>query len=261
MNNPYFVSNSVKLFHGDCISVLASLSENSIDMIFADPPYFLSNGGISCKSGKFVSVNKGDWDKSRGMEKDLEFNYSWIFACRRILKENGTIWISGTMHNIYQIGFILQKLNFKILNEIVWFKPNAPPNLSCKYFAHSHETIIWARKNREVPHFFNYSLMKNWENFISSAGRQMKSVWKIPSTSFREKIFGKHPTQKPIELLKRIISSSTKENDLILDPFNGSGTTGVVATILNRQFIGIDKEEEFLKIAIKRINSIKNEVY
>ena len=165
------------------------------------------------------------------------------------------------MHNIYQIGFILQNLGFKILNEIVWFKPNAPPNLSCKYFAHSHETLIWARKNKNVSHLFNYFLMRDWENSKFNRNSQMRSVWKIPSTPSKEKIFGKHPTQKPIELLKRVISSSTKENDLVLDPFNGSGTTGVVSKMLNRRYFGIDKEESFLKITIKRINSLNNDAY
>jgi site-specific DNA-methyltransferase (adenine-specific) len=229
MLKPYFKSSSVKLFHDDCINVLSKLPENSVDMIFADPPYFLSNGGISCKAGKMVSVNKADWDKSNGINKDFEFTYNWINACRRVLKDNGTIWISGTLHNIYQVGFALQKSKFKILNEITWFKPNAPPNLCCKYFAHSHETILWARKNEKISHVFNYELMKEWSDNLNPQNKQMKSIWWIPLTPLREKIHGKHPTQKPIELLKRIISSSTKENAVILDPFNGSGTTGLVA--------------------------------
>jgi len=255
---PYFKSDSVQLFHDDCINILNSLPENSIDMIFADPPYFLSNGGISCRAGKMVSVNKADWDKSNGIDKDFEFTHNWINACRRVLKDNGTIWISGTMHNIYQVGYALQKLKFKLLNEISWFKPNAPPNLSCKYFAHAHETVLWARKNEKIPHIFNYEVMREWNDAITPKGKQMRSIWNIPLTPMSEKTHGKHPTQKPIELLKRIIASSTKENAVILDPFNGSGTTGVVATMLNRQFIGIDKEEEFLKTTIKRINSLKN---
>ncbi|NKQ38855.1 MAG: site-specific DNA-methyltransferase [Methanosarcinales archaeon] len=257
MIEPYFESNLVQLFNNDCIDVLNLLSEKSVDMIFANPPYFLSNGGISCRAGKMVSVNKADWDKSQGFEKDFEFTQNWIKACRRVLKDNGTIWISGTMHNIYQVGFSLQKLNFKILNEISWFKPNAPPNLSCKYFVHSHETILWARKHQRIPHDFNYNLMREWHDKVAPQGKQMKSVWHIPLTPMSEKNYGKHPTQKPIELLKRIITASTNEKAIILDPFNGSGTTGVVATMLNRQFIGIDKEESFLKLTMKRINSLK----
>lgn len=253
---PYFKSNSVQLFHDDCISVLDSLPENSVDMIFADPPYFLSNNGISCRAGEMVSVNKADWDKSKGLEKDFEFTQNWIKACRRVLKDNGTIWISGTMHNTSQVGFSLQKLNFKLLNEISWFKPNAPPNLSCKYFTHAHETIIWARKHKNIHHTFNYEETKQWDDRLSPSGKQMKSVWTIPLTSQSEKIHGKHPTQKPMELLRRIILSSSKENDLILDPFNGSGTTGYVAKKFNRKYIGIDKEENFLQTTIKRLNSL-----
>jgi len=257
MIEPYFKSDQIQLFHEDCIKVLDSLPEKSVDMIFADPPYFLSNGGISCKAGKMVSVDKADWDKSNGTDKDFEFTYNWIKSCRKVLKDNGTIWISGTMHNIYQVGFSLQKLDFKLLNEIIWFKPNAPPNLSCKYFAHAHETILWARKHKDIPHFFNYEEMRKWNDKISPVGKQMRSIWHIPLTPMSEKAHGKHPTQKPIELLKRIISASTTENVVTLDPFNGSGTTGLVALMLNRQFIGIDKEEEYLKITIKRLNYSK----
>lgn len=257
MVKEFHKSEKVTLFHDDCISTLNNLPENSVDMIFADPPYFLSNGGISCKAGKMVSVNKADWDKSNGVDKDFEFTQAWIEACRRVLKDNGTIWISGTMHNIYQVGYALQKNKFKLLNEISWFKPNAPPNLSCKYFAHAHETLIWARKNEKTPHIFNYSLMREWDDKITPKGKQMRSIWHIPLTPMSEKNHGKHPTQKPIELLKRIISSSTNEGAVILDPFNGSGTTGVVAIALNRKYIGIDKDKEFLKITQKRINSLK----
>jgi len=259
MVKPYFKSEDVSLFHNDCIKVLDSLPENSVDMIFADPPYFLSNGGISCKAGKMVSVNKADWDKSNGMDKDFAFTYNWINSCRRVLKDNGTIWISGTMHNIYQVGFALQKLKFKILNEISWFKPNAPPNLSCRYFAHTHETLVWARKNEKIPHIFNYALMKQWDDKITPVGKQMRSIWHIPLTPKSEKAHGRHPTQKPIELLKRIITSSTEPNAVILDPFVGSGTTGLVASMLNRKFIGIDKEKEFLNLTKKRIKALKTE--
>jgi len=260
MPEPYFSSNAVKLFHCDCIEVLSSLPDETVDMIFADPPYFLSNGGISCKAGKMVSVNKADWDRSNGIDNDFEFTYSWISLCRKVLKKNGTIWISGTMHNIYQVGYALQKLNFKMLNEIAWFKPNAPPNLSCKYFTHSHETLLWARKNEKIPHFFNYNSMKDWSDSIAPKGKQMRSIWQIPLTPLSEKTYGKHPTQKPIELLKRIITSSTKEKAIILDPFNGSGTTAVVAKMLNRQYVGIDTNEEFLKTTIKRIKALNNKL-
>jgi len=261
MLKPYFKSDSVELYNGDCLKVINSLPKKSVDMIFADPPYFLSNGGISCKAGKMVSVNKADWDKSKGTKKDFEFTENWIKACRRILKDNGTIWVSGTMHNIYQVGFALQKLDYKILNEISWFKPNAPPNLSCKYFAHSHETLIWARKHSKIPHIFNYNKMKDWNDKITPKGKQMRSIWHIPLTPMSEKIHGKHPTQKPIELLKRIISASTNEKAFILDPFVGSGTTAIVASMLNRKFIGIDKEKESLKLTLKRLKYLNKRIF
>ncbi|MBU1202105.1 MAG: site-specific DNA-methyltransferase [Nanoarchaeota archaeon] len=249
----FYEDKSVKLLEGDCLKILPQLEEESVTTIFADPPYNLSNGGISCKAGKMVSVNKADWDKSNGFEKDFEFTYNWLKECKRVLKPNGTIWISGTPHNIYQVGYALQKLGFQILNEISWFKPNAPPNLSCRYFAHSHETILWAKKDKNAKHKFNYKEMKEWNDKISPSGKQMRSVWHIPLTSISEKTNGKHPTQKPIEVLKRVILSSSDKGDLVLDPFNGSGTTGVVAKQYNRKYIGIDKEQEYLILTKKRL--------
>ncbi|MBD3248528.1 site-specific DNA-methyltransferase [Candidatus Woesearchaeota archaeon] len=241
------------LLQGNCLDLIPRIKKESVTSIFADPPYNLSNGGISCKAGKMVSVNKGDWDKSKGFEEDYKFTYNWIKLCRNILKPNGTIWISGTPHNIYQVGYALQSLGFHILNEISWFKPNAPPNLACRCFAHAHETLIWAKKNKKAKHKFNYKLMKEWDDKISLKGKQMRSIWNIPLTSQKEKLHGKHPTQKPIELLKRIIASSSDKNDLILDPFNGSGTTGVVAKQLGRKYIGIDMDKNYLDLTIKRL--------
>ncbi len=259
----YFENENIVLYHSDVIDALKEIPKNSVDMIFADPPYFLSNGGITCRAGKMVSVNKGDWDRSSGVEEDLNFNINWIKEARRVLKENGTIWISGTMHNIYQVGYALKKLKFKILNEIVWFKPNAPPNLSKKYFTHSHETVIWARKHSFISHKYNYEIMKEIEDKLNPKGKQLRGVWVIPLTPKREKVYGHHPTQKPLELLKRIILSSTTENDVILDPFVGSGTTAVIATKYKRKFIGIDKEKKYLDLTLKRlrIKQIKKEEY
>jgi site-specific DNA-methyltransferase (adenine-specific) len=256
----YYNSNDLELYKGDCIDILKDIPDNSIDLIFADPPYFLSNGGISCKAGKIVSVNKADWDKSNGIDKDYEFTFDWLSECKRVLKGTGSIWISGTMHNIYQVGYALQKLDYKILNEISWFKPNAPPNLSCRYFAHSHETLIWARKDQESKHKFNYELMKKWDDKISESGKQMRSVWNIPLTPQQEKKSGKHPTQKPLELLKRVILSSTDKGDLILDPFNGSGTTGVVSKLYNRRYIGIDLDKKYLDLTLKRVNALETKI-
>jgi site-specific DNA-methyltransferase (adenine-specific) len=261
MIKPYFSENQIKLFLGNSLSILKQFEDNSFDMIFADPPYFLSNGGISCKNGKIVKVNKADWDKSNGFENDFAFNYSWLKQCQRILKPTGTIWITGTKHNIFMIGTILQQLEFNILNDIIWFKPNAPPNLSCKFFTHSHETLLWARKNKNISHKFNYSVSKLWESsedIFKNEEKQMRSVWSIPLTPPREKQFGKHPTQKPLELLKRIILTSTNENDLVLDPFNGSGTTGVICKKFNRKYIGIDLEKEYLELSKIRLSFIMN---
>ena len=255
-NKIYFNDNNTLLYNGDCLDIIPNLPKESVTTIFADPPYNLSNGGITCKSGRMVSVNKGDWDKSKGFDKDYEFTYNWIKLCKDVLKPNGTIWISGTPHNTYQVGYALQSLGFHIINEISWYKPNAPPNLACRSFAHSHETLIWAKKDKNAKHTFNYNLMKDWGS-KKKEGKQMRSVWSIPLTPPNEKVHGKHPTQKPIELLKRVIASSSRKGDIILDPFNGSGTTGVVAKALKRNYIGIDKEKEFLDLSVKRINSLK----
>jgi len=240
-------AHSFRLLKGDCIEILNQARENSVDMIFADPPYFLSNGGITCHAGKMVSVNKGKWDKSKGVEANHEFNKEWLKACQRVLKPNGTIWVSGTTHIIYSIGYAMQELGFKILNDIVWYKRNAPPNLSCRYFTHSTEIVLWAAKNRKSKHYFDYKLMKAINN-----GKQMRNLWEIPSPPPKEKRFGKHPTQKPLELLKRLILASTQEGDLVIDPFCGSSTTGVAAALLGRKYVGIDMEEDYLDLSKKR---------
>lgn len=257
---PVFKTDDFCLYQGDCLKVMAKFPDNYIDMIFADPPYMLSNNGITCHAGKMVSVNKGKWDESKGFEADTKFHECWITECKRILKPEGTIWITGTLHSIYQCGYLLQKLNFHILNDIVWFKPNAAPNLSCTVFAHSHETLLWARKDKKVRNTFNYELMKNGkfsEDKMKIPYKQMRSVWSIPTPNSEEKEFGKHPTQKPLALLKRIVLASTKENDIILDPFNGSGTTGIACKIIgNRKYIGIEINEDYIKKTIMRYNKL-----
>ncbi|MDR2473771.1 MAG: site-specific DNA-methyltransferase [Tannerella sp.] len=258
--NPVYKTTDTALYYDDCLSVMSRFPDNYVDMIFADPPYNLSNGGVTCHAGKMVIVDKGKWDKSNGFENDVEFHEMWITECRRILKPEGTIWISGTNHSIYQCGYILQKLNFHILNDISWFKPNAAPNLACTTFAHSHETLLWAKKEKKAKHIFNYEKMKTGvfkEDKMKMPDKQMRSVWSIPTPSPDEKILGKHPTQKPLALLKRIVISSTNDNSLILDPFNGGGTTGIAAKIVgNRKYIGIDIEKEYIDLTIKRINQI-----
>jgi len=224
------------------------------DMIFADPPYFLSNDGLTIKNGKIASVNKGKWDKSKGFEYINDFNRRWLKLIRDKMKEDATIWISGTMHNIFSIGQILTELDFKILNIITWQKTNPPPNFSCRYFTHSTEQIIWARKNAKIPHYFNYELMKEINEV-----KQMKDVWSLPAIAKWEKSCGKHPTQKPLSVLTRLVLASTKQDAWIIDPFTGSSTTGIAANLLKRKFLGIDIEEEYLEISKCRKNEIENE--
>jgi site-specific DNA-methyltransferase (adenine-specific) len=263
MNNPkvsiepYFEVGAGALYLGDCLQVLASLEAESIDLVFADPPYNLSNDGFTVHSGKRVSVNKGEWDKSAGVEADFKFHMSWIEACRRVLKPNGTIWISGTYHSIFACGYALNLQGFRILNDVSWYKPNAAPNLGRRMFTASHETLIWASKSKKARHTFNYDLMREG-NFhkdpLKNPGKQMRSVWSITTPGSWEKRFGKHPTQKPEALLERVVLSSTREDDLVLDPFCGSATTGVLALRYGRRFVGIDQDKKFLDdLAVPRL--------
>ena len=234
------------LLHGDSTQLLNEF-DFKFDMIFADPPYFLSNGGISIQSGRVVCVDKGEWDRGGTPESIDAFNREWISLCRNKLKDNGTIWISGTYHNIFSVANALTELGFKILNVITWAKTNPPPNISCRYFTYSTEFIIWARKCEKVPHYYNYDLMKQ-----VNEGKQMRDVWQLPAIAPWEKRCGKHPTQKPLSVLSRIILASTKPGAWILDPFTGSSTTGIAANLLGRRFLGIDKEEEYLEISRAR---------
>ncbi|HWS53813.1 MAG TPA: site-specific DNA-methyltransferase [Pyrinomonadaceae bacterium] len=238
----------VRLYRGDALSLLARAREGVFDLIFADPPYFLSNDGITCHAGKMVSVNKGAWDRAETFEAVYQFNEEWLKQCRRLLKPDGSIWVTGTAHNIYSVGYAMQRLGFKILNDIAWHKVNPPPNLSCRYFTHSTETILWARPGPKSRHTFNYQEMKR-----ENRGKQMQSLWSIKPPGKHEKRYGKHPTQKPEVLLDRIIRASTNPRDLVLDPFCGSGTTGVVCARLGRRFIGIDLIADYLEIAAARL--------
>ena len=240
------------LYGAECLSFLDRADQASrYDMIFADPPYFLSNGGITCRGGMMVSVDKGSWDRSAGAGVNHEFNMAWLSRCRRALKEDGTLWVSGTHHVIHSVGYAMQQLGMKILNDITWVKANPPPNLSCRYFTHATETIIWAAKGERSKHCFNYDRMKE-----VNGGKQMRSVWSFASPGKSERVHGKHPTQKPVLLLDRIIESSTRAGDLILDPFMGSGTTGVSAVRLGRRFVGIEQEGEYLDIAGRRLAAV-----
>lgn len=251
---PFYRSTShdFTLLNGDTFELLPQFNFH-FDMAFADPPYFLSNDGISVQAGKIVSVNKGEWDKGDSPEHINDFNRQWISLCREKLKDNGTIWISGTFHNIFSVANNLTEQGFKILNVITWAKTNPPPNISCRYFTYSTEFIIWARKSAKKPHRFNYELMKQLND-----DKQMTDVWRLPAIAPWEKTCGKHPTQKPLALLTRIILASTDKNAWVLDPFAGSSTTGIAANLVGRRFLGIEREKEFAEISQRRREEIED---
>lgn len=240
------------IVNGDSFDVLPQF-DFKFDMIFADPPYFLSNGGISYQAGKIVCVDKGDWDKGGTPESITDFNRKWLSLCRNKLKDNGTIWISGTHHNIFSIATLLTELGYKILNVITWAKTNPPPNISCRFFTYSTEFIVWARKCLKVPHKYNYEIMKSIND-----GKQMTDVWHLSAIARWEKSCGKHPTQKPLALLTRIILASTHEHDWIMDPFAGSSTTGIAAALCRRRYLGIEQEEQFAQLSKSRYLEIGN---
>lgn len=251
MKNAYFKNDLIRLYQGDSLHLMKLMRSNSIDVIIADPPYFLSNGGFSNRGGKKVSVDKGDWDKLSSAYKNTEqFNDIFLSEAKRILKPNGTIWVFGSMHNIFEIGYLMKKRNYHILNNITWQKLNPPPNLSCRMFTHSTETLIWAKKEKKSYQVFNYQLMRDRNH-----GRQMTDVWSTSVIKQIEKRFGKHPTQKPLSLFIRMLEASTNPNMLIFDPFIGSGTTAIACQILQRQCIGIDLSSDYLDIATRRIQN------
>lgn len=269
----YARSKDYVLYQGDSLALLESFEEQTFDLIFADPPYFLSNGGFTCQSGKRAPVKKGDWDASKGVEDDHAFTSAWLKACRRVLKPSGTIWVSGTQHVIFSVGFAMQQLGYKLLNTVSWYKPNASPNLACRYFTHSTEILIWASPGGKgkLKHTFNYAAMK-----AENGGKQMRDVWALPKPGDEElspdergriwtmttpkpgeKAHGKHPTQKPIALLDRIVEACTEDDAVVLDPFCGSGTTGVAAVSKGRRFVGIDMNTEYLELTKKRLEGAK----
>ena len=254
MIKPYYKSSNrdFTLLHGDCFQLLKEF-DFKFNCIFADPPYFLSNDGISVQSGKIVSVNKGDWDKGKSHQEMMNFNMEWLSLCREKLKDNGTIWISGTYHNIFSVANCLTELGYKILNVVTWAKTNPPPNISCRYFTYSTEFVIWARKSDKKAHYFNYELMKQ-----INGGKQMTDVWNLPAIAVWEKSCGKHPTQKPLALLSRIIMASTQQGEWVLDPFCGSSTTGIAANLLGRRFLGIDQEHDFVMMSKNRREELDN---
>ncbi|MGH8583197.1 MAG: DNA-methyltransferase [Gammaproteobacteria bacterium] len=245
---------AVEVFQADCFEVMAGLPAGSIDCIWTDPPYLLSNDGVTCVAGRRVSVNKGGWDRSQGLELDHEFNRQWLRACARVLKSNGTLWVSGTLHIYLSVGMALLQEGYRILNDIVWEKPNPPPNLGCRCFTHATEMVLWATRARKGSnkaqdrYTFNYDLMRE-----ENGGKQMKNVWRIYAVGREEKAFGKHPTQKPLALISRCLAASTRPGDRVLDPFAGSASVGVAALQLGRQFIGCESEASYVGVAAQRL--------
>ena len=245
-----------KIIIGDCLKELPKIPDESVDLVFADPPYNMSKKrGLGWKYSKHITMQE-EWDMF-SKDEYFKFNQKWIKEALRVLKHGGSLWICGSFHNIYQVGFILQHIeDIKINNSIVWFKPNAQPNITCRMFTESTEHLIWASKNGNGKKWtFNYETMKKMNN-----GKQMRNVWGIPLTPKKEKWAGEHPTQKPMELLRRVILSSTNEGDTVLDPFVGSGTTLVVAKMLNRNSIGIEKEKKYYDIIQKRLNQTQKKI-
>ena len=242
-----------QLFQGDYVALLASLADGSVDCIWTDPPYFLSNGGTTCQAGRRIGVNKGDWDKSQGVAADHAFNRAWLTECRRVLTPAGTLWVSGTHHVYFSVGMALLELGFRLLNDIVWEKPNPPPNLGCRCFTHATEILLWAAKAQKgtgARYTFNYADMK-----AQNGDRQMKNVWRMMAPGKAEKNHGKHPTQKPVQLIERCLLASTRPGDLVLDPFAGSGSTGVAALGCGRRFVGVDIEPAFIDLARRRLTT------
>ena len=241
-----------RLYQGDALEVLAQLPGESIDCVWTDPPYLLSNGGVTCVAGRRVSVDKGDWDRSRGLAEDHQFNLAWTQACRRVLKPTGTIWVTGTLHVYPSVGMALLQNGFRLLNDIVWEKPNPPPNLGRRTFTHSTEIVLWAAKSGKGSrhrYTFNYDEMRR-----ENGGKQMKTVWQMNAPNMSEKRLGKHPTQKPLALIRRCLQAGTNEGDVVVDPFAGSGSTGVAAIELGRRFIGIEVDPEFVDISVRRLS-------
>ncbi|RKW19762.1 MAG: site-specific DNA-methyltransferase [Cardiobacterium sp.] len=249
------VAQNCVIYHEDAMQVMRRIldkhPQGCFDLISVDPPYFLSNDGFTCQNGQMVSVNKGGWDKSRGLAADMEFYEEWLRLCYALLNPNGTLWVCGTYHNIYLIGYLLQHIGYHILNNITWEKPNPLPNLSCRFFTHSTETLLWAKKDKKAKHTFHYDLMR-----AQNDNKQMKCVWQIAPPQRQEKRYGKHPTQKPLALVRRCIEAASNAGDLVFDPFMGSGTTGIAALQSGRRFCGCEKEDTYFELAKQRIENL-----
>lgn len=256
MKVPYFESNDFCIYNGDCLSLIDILEDNSVDVVFADPPYFLSSGRKMDIAGRYVHFDKGAWDRTRSNEEIDRFNNKWIQTIRRKMKQDATIWISGTFHNIFSVERLLVENGFKIINLVSWQKSNPRDIVDGQHLTFSTEMIVWARKSLYGKHCYNHDLMVQL-----NGGKPLTDVWKIPSVGSWEKTCGHHPTQKPLRLLYRIILASTNEGDIVLDPFAGSCTTGIAANLLGRKFIGIEQCKDFLDYGIRRKLEITDEKY
>ncbi|MEQ8234220.1 MAG: site-specific DNA-methyltransferase [Gammaproteobacteria bacterium] len=237
----------------DQAKLFASLPDASVDCVWTDPPYLLSNGGSTCQAGRRVSVDKGEWDQSQGIDADHAFNRAWLAECHRVLKPTGTIWVSGTHHVYLSVGMAMLQLGFRLLNDIVWEKPNPPPNLGCRCFTHATEMLLWAARSPRgdrARYYFDYDAMK-----AQNGGRQMKNVWRFTAPGKNEKSHGRHPTQKPLKLIERCLEASTRPGDVVLDPFAGSGSTGVAALALGRRFVGAELERDYTRLAARRLRA------
>ncbi len=245
-----------QILSGNCIEILNSLPENSVDLVFADPPYNLQlQRDLYRPDLSKVDAVNNQWDKFSSFATYDQFTTEWLHAARRVLKENGTIWVIGSYHNIYRVGAIMQNLGFWILNDVIWLKTNPMPNFRGVRFTNAHETMIWAQKKKGAKYTFNHKAMKALNDDL-----QMRSDWTIPLATGKERIKSNgtkaHPTQKPEGLLYRVLLSSTNVGDVVLDPFFGSGTTGAVAKKLGRNFIGIERDGKYIKVAQKRIDAV-----
>jgi site-specific DNA-methyltransferase (adenine-specific) len=250
-----------KILHGDCIEILNQLPANSVELIFADPPYNLqlSKELYRPNRTKVDAVDDG-WDKFEDFKAYDSFTRKWLSACRRILKDTGTIWVIGSYHNIFRVGAIMQDLGFWILNDILWIKTNPMPNFRGVRFTNAHETMIWAQRKKGAKYTFNHHSMKTLNDDNRESGLQMRSDWEIPLATGKQRVrvngAKAHSTQKPEALLYRVILSSSKPGDVVLDPFFGSGTTGAVAKKLGRRWIGIERDKKYVRVAQKRIDAV-----
>lgn len=254
-----------RIIQGDCVEVLSRLPENSVDLVFADPPYNLQlQGELWRPNMTRVDAVSDEWDQFAGFAAYDAFTEVWLRACRRVLKETGTIWVIGTYHNIFRVGKLMQDLEYWILNDVVWVKTNPMPNFRGVRFTNAHETLIWAQKQRGARYTFNYQAMKRLNEDARSpdgTGKQMRSDWELPLCTGDErlKINGQkaHTTQKPEALLYRVIQASSNLGDVVLDPFFGTGTTGAVAKKLHRHWIGIERDETYIRVAGERLDSVQ----